>query len=42
MYIIESLKTWNDANKRGIWFKIALEHCEFIPLLAKVLKYTSI
>jgi len=31
----ESLKAWSEAEKRGIWFKVALEHADWVPILAK-------
>jgi len=31
-----SLKQWTEKNFRGIWFKVTLEHADWVPILAKV------
>ncbi|PSN46311.1 Nudix hydrolase 8 [Blattella germanica] len=30
-----SLEHWKDKNCRGVWFRVALEHAEWVPVLAK-------
>lgn len=31
----ESLKAWKEEKKRGIWFKVGIQHSEWIPILVK-------
>ncbi|XP_067015100.1 uncharacterized protein [Anabrus simplex] len=30
-----SLKRWGEKNVRGVWFQVALEHADWVPVLAK-------
>ncbi|KAF5287921.1 hypothetical protein FQA39_LY15625 [Lamprigera yunnana] len=31
----DSLKAWKNSSKRSVWFKVALQHAEWIPILIK-------
>lgn len=31
----ESLEFWKNSGKRGIWFRVHLDHSEWVPILAK-------
>lgn len=34
----DSMDTWRNNRKRGVWFKVHLNQCDWVPILIKVNK----
>lgn len=32
----ESMKRWIESKRRAVWFKIGIDKCDWVPVLAKV------